>query len=173
MWPHPFGVDFSSLVNPRYLFMPGLFIIAHAPLASALKQAAGHCFPDTVEGLQALDVTLNLSGEELRAQAQTLLDKAQSADPRGEVLILVDVFGATPCNTVQRLADGQKVKVVTGVNVPMLWRALNYAGEPLDALVTRALAGGTQGVMQIASNAPQNQASQPSAHDQNHSHHQQ
>ena len=60
---------------------------------------------------------------------------------RGEALILTDVFGATPCNTVQRLADGQHVKVITGVNVPMLWRALNYASEPLDTLVTRALAG--------------------------------
>ena len=83
------------------------------------------------------------------------------------------MFGATPCNTVQRLADGQHVKVITGVNVPMLWRALNYASEPLDTLVTRALAGGTQGVMQIAASRPQNQASQPTSHDQDHRQHQQ
>ena len=153
--------------------MPGLFIIAHAPLASALKLAAGHCFPELVQHLQALDVPPNLPCDELEAQARVLLSLAQDADPRGEALILTDVFGATPCNTVQRLADGQRVKVVTGVNVPMLWRALNYASEPLDTLVTRALAGGTQGVMQIASSRPQNQASQPTSHDQDHRQHQQ
>lgn len=153
--------------------MPGLFIIAHAPLASALKLAAGHCFPELVQHLQALDVPPNLPCDELEAQARVLLSLAQDADPRGEVLILTDVFGATPCNTVQRLADGQHVKVITGVNVPMLWRALNYASEPLDTLVTRALAGGTQGVMQIASSRPQNQASQPTSHDQDHRQHQQ
>ena len=109
----------------------------------------------------------------LEAQARVLLTLAQDADARGEALILTDVFGATPCNTVQRLADGQHVKVITGVNVPMLWRALNYASEPLDTLVTRALAGGTQGVMQIAASRPQNQASQPTSHDQDHRQHQQ
>src|SRR3989338_3166071 len=148
--------------------MPGLFIIAHAPLASALKLAAGHCFPEFVQHLQALDVPPNLPCDDLEAQARVLLSLAQDADPRGEALILTDVFGATPCNTVQRLADGQHVKVITGVNVPMLWRALNYASEPLDTVVTRALAGGTQGVMQIASSRPQNQASQPTSHDQDH-----
>ncbi|OGB03824.1 MAG: PTS fructose transporter subunit IIA [Burkholderiales bacterium RIFCSPLOWO2_12_FULL_64_99] len=153
--------------------MPGLFIIAHAPLASALKLAAGHCFPELVQHLQALDVPPNLPCDELEAQARVLLSLAQDADPRGEALILTDVFGATPCNTVQRLADGQHVKVITGVNVPMLWRALNYASEPLDTVVTRALAGGTQGVMQIASSRPQNQASQPTSHDQDHRQHQQ
>ncbi len=152
--------------------MPGLLIIAHAPLASALKLAAQHCFPDAATQLQALDVAPNLPPEEIEAQCRILLDLVQSADPRGEALILADVFGATPCNTVQRLADGIRVKVITGVNVPMLWRALNYAHESLDALITRAVAGGTQGVMQIATNRPQNQASQPT-NDQDQRQHQQ
>jgi len=153
--------------------MSGLFLIAHEPLASALKMAAQHCFPEAVSSLQALDVGARQSPEEVEVQARILLQAAQDADPRGEVLILTDVFGATPCNTVQRLADGQHVKVITGVNLPMLWRALNYSGETLDTLITRAVSGGVQGVMQIATSRPQNQASQPSSHDQDHRHHQQ
>lgn len=152
--------------------MPGLFIIAHAPLASALKQAAAHCFPEAAMQLQVLDVLPNLPADEVEAQARVLLSIVQDADARGEALILTDVFGATPCNTVQRLADGVKVKVITGANVPMLWRALNYANESLDTLITRAVAGGTQGVMQIATSRPHNQVSQPT-HDQDHRHHQQ
>jgi PTS system mannose-specific IIA component len=152
--------------------MPGLFIIAHAPLASALKLAAAHCFPEAVEALQVLDVLPDLPAEEVEAQARVLLRMVQDADPRGEALVLTDVFGATPCNTVQRLADGVRVKVITGANVPMLWRALNYANEPLETLITRAVAGGTQGVMQIATSKPHNQVSHPT-HDQDHRHHQQ
>lgn len=152
--------------------MPGLLIIAHAPLASALKLAAQHCFPDTGAQLQALDVPAQLPCSELEAQARQMLATLVDADPRREALVLADVFGATPCNIVQRLADGVKVKVVTGVNVPMLWRALNYAGEPLEQLILRAVAGGTQGVMQVASSRPQNQATHPT-HDQDHRHHQQ
>ncbi|MGE5452585.1 MAG: PTS sugar transporter subunit IIA [Acidobacteriota bacterium] len=152
--------------------MPGLFIIAHAPLASALKLAAQHCFPEAAQTLQALDVLPNLPAEEVEAQARVMLAQAIESDPRGEALILADVFGATPCNTVQRLADGIHVKVITGANVPMLWRALNYASEPLDILITRAVAGGAQGVMQIATSRPHNQVIQPT-HDQDHRHHQQ
>jgi len=152
--------------------MAGLFIIAHAPLASALKQAAQHCFPEAAQSLQVLDVLPNLPVEEIEAQARVLLAMVQDTDVRGEALVLTDVFGATPCNTVLRLADGVRVKVVTGANVPMLWRTINYANEPLEALITRAVAGGTQGVMQMATSKPQTQASSP-ANDQDHRHHQQ
>ena len=65
------------------------------------------------------------------------------------------------------------VKVVAGVNVPMLWRSLCYADESLDATVARAVAGATQGVMQVASSRPQNQSQKPGGNDQTHHHHQQ
>jgi len=90
-----------------------------------------------------------------------------------EALIFTDVFGATPCNAAQRLGDGTLVRVIAGVNVPMLWRSLSYAAEPLDAVVTRAMAGATQGVMQVATSKPQNQSLKPAVNDQSKHHHQQ
>lgn len=137
--------------------MAGLLIIAHAPLASALKAAAGHAFPEAAQRVQACDVAAQVAPEEIEAQARPLLECALAASSRREALILTDVFGATPSNVAQRLADGVHVKVVTGVNVPMLWRTMNYADEPLETLVARALAGATQGVMQVAPARPQNQ----------------
>lgn len=152
--------------------MPGLLIIAHAPLASALKLAARHTFAEAADRIEAFDVPPEHPLEAVEADARRLLAVVQDADPRHEALVLTDVFGATPCNVILRLADGVKTKVITGANVPMLWRAMTYAHEPLETLITRALAGGTQGVMQIASSRPQNQASHPS-HEQDHRHHQQ
>ncbi|MGE5864417.1 MAG: PTS sugar transporter subunit IIA [Rhizobacter sp.] len=149
--------------------MPGLLIIAHAPMASSLKAVAQHAFPDCASRLMALDVLPDMSAEQIEAQARVLLSEVNSP----EVLVFTDVFGATPCNVAQRLADGVHVKVVAGVNVPMLWRSLCYADEPLDALVARAVAGATQGVMQVAVSRPQNQAFKPGANDQVHHHHQQ
>lgn len=148
--------------------MSGILIIAHAPLASALKACARHTFPDCAATLEALDVPPDLPVEDVEAQARVLLDKVRNPD----ALILTDVFGATPCNIAQRLADGVSVKVVAGANVPMLWRSLCYQNEPLDALVARAVAGAAQGVMQVATSRPQNQAQKP-GHDQNQHHHQQ
>lgn len=61
---------------------------------------------------------------------------------------------------------------MAGVNLPMLLRAVSYRAEPLDAVVSRAVVGGTQGVMQVAIAAPQNQTRRNS-HDQDPHDHQQ
>lgn len=149
--------------------MPGLLIIAHAPLASSLKAVAMHTFPDSARLLEALDVPADMAIDDIEKQARALLKKVRNP----QALIFTDVFGATPCNVAQRLADGINVKVIAGVNVPMLWRSLCYAEESLDATVARAMAGATQGVMQVASARPQNQTQKPSANDPAHHQHQQ
>jgi len=149
--------------------MPGLLIIAHAPMASSLKAVAEHAFPDCAKRLAVLDVLPDMTTEEIERLARRLLIEISNPD----ALVFTDVFGATPCNVAQRLADGIHVKVIAGVNVPMLWRSLCYADEPLDALVARAVAGATQGVMQVAVSRPQNQAYKPGANDQIQHQHQQ
>ena len=147
--------------------MNGIFIIAHAPLASALRQCVLHVFPDNPAAIAALDVQPNMPPEETLAQARIVFGQLGTS----QVLVLADVFGATPCNVAQKLVDGVNAKLITGVNLPMLLRTVSYRHEPLDALVARAVTGGTQGVMQVAITAPQNQALRH--HDQDQHDHQQ
>jgi len=132
----------------------GIFIIAHAPLASALRTCALHVFPDSEAAIGALDVQPNVPPEESLAQARHLLRQAGWTS----TLILADVFGATPCNVAQKLIDGVHARLITGVNLPMLLRTVSYRHESLEALLSRAMIGGTQGVIQVAVTAPQNQA---------------
>ena len=136
--------------------MNSIFIIAHSPLAQALRQCAMHVFPDSETSVVALDVLPNVSPDETLAAARIMLAQLQLA-PRSQVLVLADVFGATPCNVAQKLVDGVHSRLVAGVNLPMLLRAATYRREPLEAQVQRAMAGGTAGVMQVAVAAPQNQ----------------
>ncbi|HEY3049826.1 MAG TPA: PTS fructose transporter subunit IIA [Polaromonas sp.] len=147
--------------------MNGIFVIAHAPLASALRQCVLHVFPDNLAGVVALDVQPNMPPEETLAQARILLEQMGTS----HTLVLVDVFGATPCNVAQKLVDGVRSKLITGINLPMLLRTVSYRHESLDALVARALVGGAQGVMQVAITAPQNQNRRH--HDQDPHEHQQ
>ena len=142
--------------------MNGIFIIAHAPLASAFRQCVLHVFPENGVGVAALDVQPNMPPEETLAQARIML--AQIGTP--QTLVLTDIFGATPCNVAQKLVDGVSTRLLTGINLPMLLRAVSYRQEPLDALVARALAGATQGVMQVAITAPQNQTRNSNDQDQ-------
>ncbi len=145
----------------------GILIVAHTPLASALRECVLHVYPETANGVLALDVLPNDSPDTTRMAAQALL--AQLGAPN--TLVLTDVFGATPCNVAQKVVDGVHSKLVAGVNLPMLLRTVNYRHEPLDVLVARALSGGTQCIMQVAVTAPQNQNRK--AHDQNNHDHQQ
>jgi len=131
----------------------GILIIAHAPLASALRDCVLHVFPDASDGLLALDVPPAQDPEQTLAAARVLLSQLDAP----QALVLTDVFGATPCNVAQKMAGGQQCKLLAGVNLPMLLRIVNYRSEPLDVLVTRAMAGGTQSIMQVAVTAPQNQ----------------
>jgi PTS system mannose-specific IIA component len=138
--------------------MNAILLIAHAPLANALRQCALHVFPDCGTAVVAIDVQPNLSPEETLATARIALDQIrQPANVEG-VLVLTDIFGATPSNVAQKLVDGVTSRLITGVNLPMLLRSVSYRHEPLDTLVSRAVIGGTQGVMQVAITAPQNQA---------------
>jgi PTS system ascorbate-specific IIA component len=146
-----------------------VLLIAHAPLASALLAVANHVYSEQERRIVAVDVDPSLSADVVEAQARQALARLDAQ----EVLILTDVFGATPCNVAQRLADGVAIRVVTGVNVPMLWRSLCYLREPLDALVARAVAGATQGVLQVAHTRPQNQIPSSTTNDPNHTRHQQ
>jgi PTS system ascorbate-specific IIA component len=145
----------------------GILIIAHAPLASALRQCVMHVFADAEPALAAFDVQPNVPPEETLAAASLALDLLGTTN----TLVLTDMFGATPCNVAHKLIDGVHAKLVAGVNLPMLLRCVTYRHEALDALVARALAGGTQGVMQVAVTAPQNQMRK--THDQNQHDHQQ
>ncbi|MBC7719254.1 MAG: PTS fructose transporter subunit IIA [Chitinophagaceae bacterium] len=147
--------------------MNGLFIIAHAPLASALRQCVLHVFPDNPAGVVALDVQPNMPPEETLAQARVLFAQMGTS----HALVMADLFGATPFNVAQKLVDGVNSKLITGINLPMLLRAVSYRQEPLDQLVERALAGATQGILQVAAVAPQNQAKRK--HDSNQHEHQQ
>ena len=123
----------------------GILIIAHAPLASALRQCVAHVFPERVEDVVAFDVMPDA------AMAQSVAQAEQAAGLFGDVplLLLTDVMGATPCNVARQLQEGRKTRLLAGVNLPMLLRAVTYQHEPLDELAARALQGGGQGVLQV------------------------
>ena len=126
--------------------MNAVLLIAHAPLAHALRECALHMFADAGDDIGALDVDAHEPPEQTLARAQAL--RARWGER--PVLVLTDVLGATPCNVAQRLADGERTQLLAGVNLPMLLRAITYRADPLAAMAQRALDGGVRGVVAVA-----------------------
>lgn len=123
-----------------------ILLIAHSPLAHALRECALHVFPDADDAILSLDVAADAAPEDTLVQAQCLLEHAGGSVA---TLVMADVLGATPCNVAQRLLQDNQIRLVAGVNLPMLLRAVCYRGESLDDLVQRALMGGSQGIVPV------------------------
>jgi len=123
-----------------------ILLIAHAPLANALRECALHVFPDCAQAVIAIDVPPDEAPELTLASAQLLM---QGHEPQ-DTLVLTDVLGATPANVAQRLVDDVQSKLVAGVNLPMLLRTVCYRHESLAELAQRALDGGAKGVLQVS-----------------------
>jgi PTS system ascorbate-specific IIA component len=149
--------------------MTGIVVIAHAPLATALGACVEHvysCEPGVARReVRLMDVTSTETFETSVARARALVAEVDAGQG---VLVLTDAFGATPGNVATQLADPGRVAVVAGVNLPMLLRAVCYRAGPLAELVTKAMAGGEQGIVQVGNNtaAVQNQAKKRAGDDQ-------
>ena len=63
--------------------------------------------------------------------------------------ILTDIYGATPANTAMKLLEPGRIEGVAGVNLPMLLRALTYRDKDMETLITRSIAGGRDGVLNM------------------------
>jgi mannose PTS system EIIA component len=123
--------------------MTRLLIVAHAPLASAFLDVARHAFPDAARHVTAVDVNADDALEDIERRIRACLSNAEGT------LVLCDTLGATPCN-VARLLDDERSRVLWGLNVPMLWRALCYLERlPLEALCENAREGAIAGIDRI------------------------
>lgn len=137
----------------------GLVVIAHAPFAGSLFSCAQHVYGGEPERCVAIDV---LPDADVAIEVARARRAVADVDRGSGVLVLCDLFGATPGNIATQLVDPGRVEVVAGVNLPMLLRVLCYRnGAKLAEMPEKALTGGASGIMKIASTSPQHQRLSP------------
>jgi PTS system ascorbate-specific IIA component len=130
--------------------MVGILIIAHGNLGESLIHCANHVFGTRPPRLGALSVSVHDDPAVLLPRARALV--AELDDGSG-VLVLSDIYGATPCNVGCQLLQAGRVEVVAGVNLPMLVRVLTYREQPLQVVVEKAVTGGREGVIEVSKEA--------------------
>lgn len=124
--------------------MIGILLVTHGRIGKELISAAQHTFGCAPVRLEAFAVSSNQSAEHIEA---ALRERARRLDDGDGVLLLTDIYGATPANVAARLVVPGRVELVGGVNLPMLLRALNYRALPIQDLVNKALSGGLGGIV--------------------------
>lgn len=130
--------------------MIGILIIAHGTLGDSLIHCANHVFGGPLAQLAQFGVAVHDVPVALLPQVQKLVDELDSGDG---VLILTDMYGATPSNLACRLVEPARVECVAGINLPMLVRALTYRNESLETVAQKALSGGREGVVHVTQEA--------------------
>jgi mannose PTS system EIIA component len=131
--------------------MAGILIIAHAPFATALRECVAHIYGGLPARIGVIDVTPDCDPAQIVALAHHEIERLKEENG---ALVMTDMFGATPSNIAGRLAAIPNVRVVAGVNLPMLVRAVCYRATPLDTLVDKALAGATKGIHSVGPATP-------------------
>ena len=128
--------------------MVGILLITHNGLGDSLIDCVRHVLGVAPAHVRALSVLAKDDPVRKEEEARALI--AQLDKGHG-VLLLSDVYGATPCNIALRLCEPGRIEGVAGVNLPMLLRVASYSNKPLEELVQRALDGGRECIVTIDS----------------------
>jgi PTS system mannose-specific IIA component len=126
--------------------MIGVLIVTHGEIGTALLHSAGQILDSELRQVATLSVWRQDDPDDLILRARELVEGIDAGDG---VLILTDIFGATPGNVVSRLLEDGRIEGVSGVSLPMLLRVLTSRNGSLPAAVQRAKSGGADGVVHM------------------------
>jgi mannose PTS system EIIA component len=126
--------------------MIGFFLITHGTYGESLIQCACHVLNQRPAQVVQLGVTAQDDPLDILPLAKKMV---ALADCGKGVLVMTDVFGATPANIALKLLVPGRIEGIAGLNLPMLLRALTYRESDMETLITKAVSGGRDGVLQL------------------------
>ncbi len=121
--------------------MAGILVVAHNGLGESLVDCVAHVLGSVPQNLEVLSVYASDDPQQKLEEGRTLIKQLDSGNG---VLILADIFGATPSNVARQLCHEEHVMGVAGVNLPMLLRVVCYPNKTMPELARIALEGGRE-----------------------------
>ena len=118
-----------------------VLIITHDQIGTALMDTARDMLGVSPMPVEIIPVLRTHNPDDLVEEAERIIDRNE------QTLVLTDMYGSTPSNIACRLHAQENVRVVGGINLPMLVRVLNYPRLSLDELLDKAISGGRDGVL--------------------------
>ncbi|MDM8518270.1 PTS sugar transporter subunit IIA [Desulfobacterales bacterium HSG16] len=102
--------------------MTGIVIVTHCQLGQALIDAVEFILDKQPESLIAISININENAAKLRKKLESGIKSVKTQEG---VLILTDMFGGTPSNLAYSFLEEGRVEVISGVNLPMLIKAVS------------------------------------------------
>ena len=126
--------------------MVGILLVAHNGLGVSLAECVKHVLGRMPDNLRVLSVLAEEDPQQKLAEGEKLI---RELDNGSGVLILTDVFGATPANIGRRLCHAERVSGVAGVNLPMLLRVVCSSNKSLQEMADLAVEGGRECIVHM------------------------
>ena len=126
--------------------MIGLFLITHTSYGESLIQCACHVLNRRPPQIVQLGIAAQDDPLDVLPLAQNLLQLVDSGEG---VLVMTDIYGATPANIAMKLLEPGRIEGIAGVNLPMLLRALTYRDKDMETLLARATTGGRDDILNM------------------------
>ena len=124
----------------------GIVLVTHDQLGSQMAAIAATICCQDIAPLAEVSVPANIDPQQLGRYADRIRDTMQQMDSGAGVLVLTDIHGATPDNLARYFGEQCNACVISGVNLPMLLRVLNYPEQNLQQLCDTAICGAKSGV---------------------------
>ena len=126
--------------------MVGILLVTHNGLGDSLVDCVRHVLGEVPHNLKSLSVQSGDGPSQKLAEGEALI---KQLDTGGGVLILADVYGATPSNIARQLCHVERAMGVAGVNLPMLLRVTCSSGKTLPELAKIAVEGGRECIVHM------------------------
>jgi len=122
----------------------GILIVSHNQIGAELINTARQMLSCCPLPTKVISIEMSHSPDQIRPQ---LDEELKAIDQGNGILILTDMFGSTPSNIACAVSDREDVCIVSGLNLPMLVRVLNYPSLNLKELEDKAISGGQEGIV--------------------------
>lgn len=122
----------------------GLLLVTHSEIGTVMLETADKILGEVRMNTETIHVGYDMDIDVIRRAIINGLERVDSGDG---VLLLTDIYGGTPANMAIEVCNRSQVRVVAGLNMPMLVRVLNYADLSLNDLEDKAITGGITGIV--------------------------
>ena len=116
--------------------MIGILLVTHGDIGKALLNCAAHILDSSPLSVDCLSINSN---KNLENYSNIISKKIKDLDTGNGVLIMTDIYGATPCNLLNKFIEEDKVEVVTGINLPMLIKAISDRKDNINTLINDSI----------------------------------
>ena len=116
--------------------MIGILLVTHGEIGKSLIDCAAHILDNQPVSVESLSINSN---NDLHKYSDIIAKKIKNLESGHGVLIMTDIYGATPCNLLNKFIEEDKVEVVTGINLPMLIKAISDRKDNINTLINDSI----------------------------------